>query len=183
MEGRLQRVEDLLLPDGGWRNTMNFNTELPPPADLFNRKGIAMKRVLIVCAALCIVLAVIGCDMVKKSDGKIEQSSMVVAANETAAISRLRSIANAEFNYQAESGGEYGTLDQLIDKGIIGDPSRGKLTGYKFEVRVRPGGFEATAVPERAGLTGIRSFYINESRIVRGADKKGESATEFDPEV
>lgn len=142
-----------------------------------------MKRVLIVWTAIFFTQFVLSaCDMVKPS-GKVEQSSMVVAANETAAISRLRSVANAEMTYQAQSGGDYGTLDQLIEKGLIGDPSKGKLTGYKFEVRVRPGGFEATAVPERAGMTGVRSFYVDQSRIVRGADRKGEAASAFDPEV
>lgn len=160
---------------------MNTEIELSPPECLFNGKEISMKRISITFLALLFVTFA-GCDVVKKS-GQIEQSSMVTAANEMAAISRLRSIANAEFNYQAQSGGEYGTLDQLVERGLIGDLSSGKLKGYRFEVRVRTGGFEATAVPERVGVTGVRSFYIDQSRIVRGADKKGESATEFDPQV
>jgi len=143
-----------------------------------------MKRILIVSTAMLFAVSLLtGCDVMPKSSGQIEQSSTVIVANEMAAISRLRSIANAEITYQVESGGQCGTLDQLIERGLIGDPSSGKLTGYKFEVRVKPGGFEATAVPERVGLTGMRSFYVDQSRIVRGADKKGEAATEFDPQV
>src|SRR5262245_49455606 len=61
-----------------------------------------------------------------------QQSVMVTAANETAAMARLRSLGVAEAQYMADSGGSYGTLEQLIEKRFAGDPSRGKLTGYRF---------------------------------------------------
>ena len=118
-----------------------------------------------------------------KSDKGTEQVGMVIAANETAAIARLRSIVNAEISYQFESGGEYAALDTLIQKGVMGDPTHGKLTGYRFEVRVKPGGFEATAVPERFGVTGRRSFFVDESRIMHGTDKGGLPASASDPIV
>jgi Tfp pilus assembly protein PilE len=112
-----------------------------------------------------------------------EQSVMVTAANETAAMARLRAIAAAEARYQVESGGEFATLDQLIEKRYVNDPSRGKLTGYRFEVRVSPGAFQATAVPEKFPVTGTRSFYIDQSNVMRAADKKGAPASASDPEA
>lgn len=112
-----------------------------------------------------------------------EQPVMVTAANETAALARLRAIAAAEARYQVDSGGDYGSLEQLIQKRYVNDPSNGKLTGYKFDVQVRPGSFQITAVPEKFGITGKRSFYVDESNIVRTADKKGAPATASDPEA
>ena len=112
-----------------------------------------------------------------------EQSVLVTAANETAAIARLRAVAAAEAQYQVASGGEYGTLDQLIQKRYVNDPSSGKLTGYKFDVQVRSGRFEATAVPEKFGITGTRSFYVDETNVIHAANKKGSPATASDPEV
>ena len=112
-----------------------------------------------------------------------EQSVMVTAANETAAMARLRAIASAEARYQVDSGGEYGTLDQLIQKRYVNDPSGGKLTGYRFEVQVKQGGFQVTAVPEKFGITGKRSFYVDETNVVHAADKKGAPATASDPEA
>jgi hypothetical protein len=112
-----------------------------------------------------------------------EQSVLVTAANETAALTRLRAIAGGEAQYQVESGGEYGTLDQLIAKRYVNDPTHGKLTGYRFEVQVKPGGFQATAVPEQVGISGKRSFYVDETNVVHAADKKGAPATASDPEV
>jgi hypothetical protein len=108
---------------------------------------------------------------------------MVTAANETAAIARLRAIAAAEARYQVESGGSYGTLDQLIEKRYVNNPSQGKLTGYRFEVQVRPGSFQVTAVPEKFGVTGSRSFYVDEANVLHAADKKGAPATVSDPEA
>lgn len=112
-----------------------------------------------------------------------EQSVMVTAANETAAMARLRAIAKAEPLYQAGSGGEYGTLDQLIAKRYVNDPSSGKLTGYRFDVQVQRGGFQVTAVPEKFGITGTRSFFVDETNVVHAANKKGAPATASDPEV
>ena len=112
-----------------------------------------------------------------------QQSVLVTAANETAAMARLRGIAAAEASYQAESGGAYATLDQLIQKRYVNEPSNGKLTGYRFDVQVRPGGFQVTAVPEKFGVTGQRSFYVDESNVLHAADKKGAPATASDPEA
>ena len=118
-----------------------------------------------------------------QDDRPQQQSVLVTAANETAAIARLRAIAAAEARYGIESGGEYGTLDQLLQNRYISDPSNGKLTGYRFDIRVKPGGFQVTAVPEKFGVTGTRSFYLDETNVIRAADKKGAPATASDPEA
>jgi hypothetical protein len=144
-------------------------------------KTISTKLVLLVFA----MMSFVSCNEQegsKRSEAP-QQSSMVTAANETTAMARLRSIGVAEASYMADSGQEYGTLDQLIQKRYVGDPSGGKLTGYKFDIQVRTGSFQVTAVPEKYGITGTRSFYLDESNIMRGADKKGAAATASDPEV
>ena len=121
-----------------------------------------------------------GCNQTSKPP---EQSAIVTAANETAALARLRAIAQAELRYQVESGGEYASLDQLVAKGYVNNPSQGRLPGYRFSVKTKPGGFEVTAVPEKFGVTGTRSFYVDEQNVIRGADKKGAEATSSDPEI
>jgi hypothetical protein len=113
----------------------------------------------------------------------IQQAPQATAANELAAMTRLTAIGRAEMAYQAESGGQFASLDELIRRGMANDPSQGKLTGYKFEVRVTTHGFEATATPERYGISGKRSFYVDEQSVMRGADKRGSAATASDPQV
>jgi len=109
------------------------------------------------------------------------QLPQVTAADEMFARVRLIAIAKAEAQYQFDADGEYGTLEQLIQKGFIVDPSQGQVARYKFEIRLRPHGFDATAVPEKYGVTGDRSFFIDESNTIRAADKRGEKATAQDP--
>ena len=143
---------------------------------------ISMKFVL----AKSVLFALIGAMLAACGQQKQQpqqQSVLVTAANETAAIARMRAIAQAEAQYQAMSGGEYGSLDQLIAQRYVNDPSSGKLTGYRFAVKVRSAHFEITAVPEKFGVTGTRSFYVDESNVIHAADKKGAAATTSDPEV
>lgn len=131
-----------------------------------------------------ILLALAAAAMACGGDTKvIEQAPHVTAANEIAAMARLRAIAMAETHYQIESSGKYCTLDELIKKGLVNDPSQGKLTGYRFDVQVKGNGFQATAAPEKFGISGKRSFYIDERNVMRGANKGGAQADASDPEV
>ncbi|MEW6125560.1 MAG: hypothetical protein AB1757_00740 [Acidobacteriota bacterium] len=146
-----------------------------------------MKKFLLIAM---LALSLTGCDSLIKNFGsdakntnRPEQVPQVIAANETAALARLRSIVTAEMAYALNGDGQFATLETLIASGAMSDPARGKLTGYRFEVRVRPGGFEATAIPERYGVTGKRSFYVDESRQIHGADKGGAQASNADPDV
>lgn len=130
-------------------------------------------------ALLVIVLS--GC--VQTKEQRPEQLPQVTVADELAAMTRLRAIAEAEAYFQIDSGGSYATLEQLVEKGFLTDPSKGRLTNYRFEVRVTRNGFEATAVPMKYPITGRRSFYVDESRVMRGADRGGSPATASDPAV
>ena len=110
--------------------------------------------------------------------------SMVSVADELAARSRLQAIVTAEAGYAATSpSGQYATLDQLVEQGLTSNPTQGKLARYRFDVKVTPRGFEATAVPETYGVTGNRSFFVDETRVIRGGDKGGAKATAADPEM
>lgn len=140
-----------------------------------------MKHGLAKSVLLALVAALLGACS-QQAQQPQQQSVLVTAANETAAIARMRAIAQAEAQYQAMTGGDYGSLDQLIAKRYVNDPSSGKLTGYRFDVQVKPAHFEITAVPEKAGVTGTRSFYVDETNVIHGADKKGAPATASDPE-
>ena len=137
------------------------------------------RRVMIIIGSLALSLA--ACDGSKTT--VIEQAPQATAANELAAMTRLQAIGRAEMAYQAQAGGQYATLDELIKERMVNDPSQGKFTGYKFEVRVTAHGFEATATPERYGINGKRSFYVDEQNVMRGADRNGAAASASDPQV
>lgn len=110
------------------------------------------------------------------------------AANEGSSIATLKSIHSAEATYQATRGnGAFGTLDQLVADGLINPELRsGSRNGYKFTVDIKlrgvdglPG-FEAVGVPITYGSTGRRSFYVDESGVIRARDNRGAAASELD---
>jgi hypothetical protein len=113
------------------------------------------------------------------------------AANEGATIAVLRKIHAAEATYQATNGnGAYGTIDQLVTYELIPpDLATGMHYGYKFKVEIKPAGydepatFQAVGVPLTYGNSGIRSFYVDESGVIRGGDDRGAAATELDAPV
>lgn len=135
-----------------------------------------LSSLLLVAAAV----ASLSCGQIKHQPQQLPQ---VTVADELAAMTRLQAIADAQAYYQIESGGSYASLEQLVGKGFMLDPSKGKLAGYRFDVRVKANGFEATAVPVKYAVTGRRSFYIDESRVMRGADRGGDPATASDPAI
>jgi hypothetical protein len=112
----------------------------------------------------------------------------LIGYNESGVVSVLRTIANAEAAYEATVGnGAYGSLEQLGDAKMIDYVlAEGHRYGYIFKLKVEtgstesPASFHAVAVPRRYGRTGVRSFHIDQTGVLRGADKRGAEATAGD---
>ena len=112
------------------------------------------------------------------------------AANEGAAQSSLRTLHAAEATYQATRGaGNFGTLSELAAEGLIDSKlATGTKSGYKFTVELTTNdmnypGFAVVGVPMTYGGvegSGVRSFYIDETGVIRGDDKFGRPATKED---
>ncbi len=101
--------------------------------------------------------------------------------DEMMAQSLLRMISSAEATYQETAGnGSYGSLDQLVEAKLIGPKEMFDNYGYKFEVTASGDHFEATAVPVEYGKTGKRSFFVDQSGVVRGDDHNGGPANALD---
>lgn len=112
------------------------------------------------------------------------------AANEGAAQSSLRILHAAEATYQSTKGaGNFGTLSELAAEGLIDSKlATGTKSGYKFTVEVTTNemsypGFAVVGVPMTYGGvegSGVRSFYVDETGVIRGGDKFGRPATKED---
>jgi hypothetical protein len=97
--------------------------------------------------------------------------------NEGVARSIVRNIASAEMTFKStEENNGYGTLDQLVSAGLVSNEMLEKY-GYRVEVSASLDKFEIIAVPIEYGTTGILSFFIDESQILRGGDHGGGAAT------
>ena len=111
------------------------------------------------------------------------------AANEGSAINALRNIHTAEMSYQATAGrGYFGTLAELEGQNLINAQlASGTRSGYKFAVDASLKDFEGSpafavvAVPTDYPSTGKRSFFIDETGVIRGEDNHGLEATQSAP--
>lgn len=113
------------------------------------------------------------------------------ADNERCAIQALRTLHGAESTFQVTYGnGNFGTLSQLGEAAFINRTlATGLIHGYSFTVTFVnltpnvPASFKIYAIPQTYGTTGIRSFFIDTSGVLRGADKNGAPADENDPPI
>ena len=102
--------------------------------------------------------------------GKVPNSM----ANETLAISSLKSLVTAQLifhshpSFSAAGGGAYGTLSDLLSAGLIED-QLGSATGdgYVFSVSFKNSTFHVMARPLTYRATGVRSFYADETGVIR----------------
>jgi prepilin-type N-terminal cleavage/methylation domain-containing protein len=107
------------------------------PATKTNR-GFSLLELLIV-VAIILIIAVIALPSLMRSRQ---------AANESSAISNLRTINSAEVSYLGLAQGTYGRLRDLVGAGLLDSrfmsPS---LSGYIFDVTFSGGDYTATATP------------------------------------
>jgi hypothetical protein len=114
-----------------------------------------------------------------------------LVCGESGAISVMRTLAAAEFTYAATIGaGNYGDFFDLYQAGLINAYlADAENCGYVFRVattmfsETNPATFKFWARPQNYPATGIRSFYIDQSGVLRGADHGGGEAAWDDPPV
>ncbi len=99
-----------------------------------------------------------------------------IDGNEAAAIASLRTLQTAQTLFReadTEKDGEhdFGTLQELTEVGFIDSVlGSGRKSGYRFAVLLmKDSEFEwsATAAPIHLGVTGTRSFFIDETGVIR----------------
>jgi hypothetical protein len=123
-------------------------------------------------------------------EGREEEQAINIAANEAEVIASLRAIHSAQAAFKAKPNAEFATLEQLIKLRLL-PPERAALSqhGYNFEITISasrrdsPSSYSITALPDPYGLNGRRSFYIDHSGVLRGADKEGGTADLKDPAI
>jgi type IV pilus assembly protein PilA len=107
------------------------------------------------------------------------------AANEGSAIHSLRTISSAQEVYHSTFN-KYATLSELGTSSLIDRQlASGTKNGYNFTVELTTGdtnleGFAAVGVPITYRSTGNRSFYVDETQIIRGSDNFGGPSSKMD---
>jgi type IV pilus assembly protein PilA len=111
-----------------------------------------------------------------------------MAANEGSAVRSLNTLASAEMVYQSTAGqGRYGTLQELELAGLIDSAlASGVKHGYRFTIELTEGrelsgaGFQVIGVPVDYRSSGRRSFYVDETSVIRAGDNHGGPSTAQD---
>ena len=103
--------------------------------------------------------------------------------NEDGAVESMRHIRTAQQTYKGtQSTGRYGTLKELSEAGLLKPTlADGVDQGYRFDIRVSGNSYKAFAVPIEYGQTNYKgtgrvSLYVDETGVIRGADKGGKEA-------
>jgi type IV pilus assembly protein PilA len=147
------------------------------------RAGFSLIELLIVVAIILILAAI--------AAPKLNQNRM--HTQETAAIRQINTIHTAATQYYSQFGRYATALSELGPPAggtasasasdlIPEDLAKGKKTGFIFEVQSSPTGYIVTATPEVFNSSGRRSFYSDQTLVIRenwGAEKANATSPEI----
>jgi len=147
------------------------------------RRGFSLIELLIVIAIILIIAAIAVPKMNKQ----------IMAAHEMAAIRMITTIHTGETQYYSQfgryaqnlaemgppaSGAAGPAAADLLPKNL----SDGKASGFIFTVVGSPTGYSVTAVPEAFGSSGNRTFFSDQTLVIRN-NYPAEPATIASPEI
>jgi len=147
------------------------------------RRGFTLIELLIVISIILVILAIAVPKMNKQMQG----------AREMAVIREIGSIHQAETQYYSQFGKYATNLIQLgppvsgadgpeaanIIPKVLAD---GKKNGFTYTLTATPSGYAISAVPDSFGNTGSRTFYSDQTLVIRN-NWGQEPATPASPEI
>jgi hypothetical protein len=124
----------------------------------------------------------------------IKDPLISICYGESSVITSMRAVHSAELTYFSTAGANfhYGSMSELNGLALIDQTlADGERCGYLFEVITIaavpstgvPASFKITARPWNYPVSGVRSFYIDDTAVLRGADHAGGFATVNDPPI
>jgi prepilin-type N-terminal cleavage/methylation domain-containing protein len=147
------------------------------------RRGFSLIELLIVIAIILIIITI--------ALPRLSRARMY--SQETAAIGAIRTLHTAQVQFYSQYGKYAASLTELgpptsgsagpAAADLIGnDLSGGTKSGYKFILTGNPGGYVINANPESFGNSGSRTFYSDQSMVIR-QNYGQEPATANSPEM
>ena len=132
------------------------------------RRGFSLIELLIVIAIILVIVTI----------AVPQYNKQMMSAHETAAIQAIQTIHAVETQYYSQFGRYAVSLAELGPpaSGAAGpaaadliskDLTEGKKSGYVFTVSATPTGYAVSAVPEAFNSSGRRTFYSDQTLVVR----------------
>lgn len=134
------------------------------------QRGFSLIELLIVIAIILIILSI----------ALPQMSKSRMHAQEMSAVAELGTINKAQIQYNSQFGTFATSLNQLGPPSTAGAAegpqaaglipaslASGTASGYNFTITASPTGYALTAVPKAFGSTGRRTFYSDQTAIVR----------------
>ena len=132
------------------------------------RRGFSLIELLIVIAIILIIAAI----------AVPKMNQQVMAAHEMAAIRQITTVHQAETQYYSQFGRYAATLTELGPpaSGNAGPTAadiiprvlaEGKNNGFVFALAATPTGYTVTAIPEAFNSSGRRTFFSDQTLVVR----------------
>ncbi len=148
-----------------------------------SRRGFTLIEMLIVVAIVLIIAAV--------AIPRLDKARM--QTQETAAIRQIQTLHTAQAQYYSQFGRYATKLEELGPPtsgqegpggaGLISeDLAKGRKSGYVFTMQGGPGGYTINANPETYNGTGRRTFYSDQTMVIR-ENWGAEPATANSPEI
>jgi prepilin-type N-terminal cleavage/methylation domain-containing protein len=135
-----------------------------------NQRGFSLIELLIVIAIILIILSI----------ALPQMSKSRMNAQEMAAVAEIGTINKQQIQYYSQYNQYATSLAQLGPPattgaaegpqaaGLIpGSLASGSAGGYTFTITATPGGYALSAVPKTFGSTGRRTFYSDQTAVVR----------------
>jgi prepilin-type N-terminal cleavage/methylation domain-containing protein len=88
------------------------------------------------------------------------------AAQESSAVSNIRTVNTAEVTYLSSNGGNYGSIPELITAGLLDNRFASSVSGYVFAVTASGSDYTANATPTSANA-GRYAYYSLPDAVVR----------------
>jgi len=132
------------------------------------RRGFSLIELLIVISIILIIAAI----------AIPKMNNQLMSAHEMAAIRQITTVHQAETQYYSQFG-KYAETLQALGPPASGAPgpaaadlipkvlADGKNSGYVFSVAATPTGYTVTAVPEAFNSSGRRTFYSDQTLVIR----------------
>jgi len=119
-------------------------------------KGFSLLELLIVVAIILIIATIALPNLMRSHQ----------AANETAAVTELRTILAAEITYLSSSSGNFGNISQLVGAGLLDSRFTGQMAGYRFNIETNGTEYTAFADPVSAS-SGRYAYYTTPDGTIR----------------